>query len=622
LERRWGARCAAVLLALCAGVASSPAAGASREPVRAVSISATAKEGILTFRLRAVRGMVVRSASLRSGRLRFTVPARRLRAAVRRGRLRIAAPARRRHWRLRILAEPRPQRPSPPAGRAPVPAPVPAAAALPASAPSPPPAPPDPPPVTTGTASDVGLTAATLGGSLDRKAAYHFEWGTADGHARSSPSREAGPGPVTERVTGLSPATGYHFRIIATSGSGADATFATRQMGTVPAVGALLGAWHREPGAPWSSATFLGFERTVGRRLAIDGHYWDWTDPFPAAPEAFDKQGGRLPLDSWDYMGPLDAILDGSQDAVIRAAADRIRAYDAPVLLRPWYEMNGDWWEGSFQGVFNNDPGQTNGPAKYIAAWRRLHDVFAAQGAGNAVWVWSPNCSDWPAEAWNHWTNYYPGDAYVDWVACDEYNWGGGSWASFRGLFGGTPSVYADYPQKPFMISETASCDAGGDKAAWIEDARSTIEADFPRLRALVWFDELTEPHCDWRVTSSPESLAAYRAMAADPYFRPADGLPDDDRAPAAPVAPQAVPGAGGEVRLSWPAGAEPDLSVYRVYRAPPDGGWQEAGTAEVAAYTDSGLAPGERYGYRITAVDAAGNESAPSAVVAATAGA
>jgi fibronectin type III domain protein len=209
-------------------------------------------------------------------------------------------------------------------------------------------------------------------------------------------------------------------------------------------------------------------------------------------------------------------------------------------------------------------------------------------------------------------------------VSCDEYNWGNDYWALFGDLFGGMPSVYGDYPQKPFMASETASCDVGGDKAAWIDDARRTIETSFPRLRAIVWFDEHNEPECDWRVDSSPESLAAYRAMGADPYFQPPDGLPDDSVAPAAPAPPRADPGGSGAVALTWTASAEPDLAVYRVYRqAAADGGWAQVGTAGAAtpSFSDTGLTPGAIYAYRITAVDDAGNESDPSAAVSAAAG-
>jgi hypothetical protein len=473
------------------------------------------------------------------------------------------------------------------------------------------------------------LTRVTLRGTVQAAAGYRFEWGASPAYGHASDWREVHGSAVSESVSGLAPGTTYHFRIVATrcggcefgTARGADATVTTRSANTVPPGGALFGAWHKDPGAPggWSPGALLDFERMIGRKLAIDHHYANWADTFPSAPEAFDKLGGRLPMVSWDYVGMLGAILDGAHDAAFRAAADRVRAYDAPLLLRPLYEMNGNWWEGSYQGVFNNDAGLTNGPAKFVAAWRRVHDLFVERGADNAVWVWSPNCSDWPREAWNHWTNYYPGDDYVDWVSCDEYNWGT-PWASFRGLFAAVPSVYGDYPQKPFMISETASCDVGGDKAAWIDDAARMIQSSFPRLGAFVWFNENVEPDCNWLVDSSPESLAAYRRMAADPYFGPPDGLPDDSVAPDPVASPTAVTAGTGAVSLAWQAASEPDAAVYRVERQAPDGSWRALANTEQPAYTDSGLVAGVRYSYRVTTVDAAGNESAPSSVVSAVA--
>src|SRR5256885_2213761 len=66
-----------------------------------------------------------------------------------------------------------------------------------------------------------------------------------------------------------------------------------------------------------------------------------------------------------------------------------------------------------------------------------------------------------PAAPWNHWTHYSPGDAYVDWVGIDGYNWGTtqswSSWSSFASL---VRPVYSDYAgRKPIMIAETASAE-------------------------------------------------------------------------------------------------------------------------------------------------------------------
>ena len=61
-------------------------------------------------------------------------------------------------------------------------------------------------------------------------------------------------------------------------------------------------------------------------------------------------------------------------------------------------------------------------------------------------------------------------------------------WTSFGDIF---QPIYDAYPQKPFMVAETASAEdpsTPGRKAAWIDDAHATIAARMPRLKAFVWF--------------------------------------------------------------------------------------------------------------------------------------
>ena len=256
----------------------------------------------------------------------------------------------------------------------------------------------------------------------------------------------------------------------------------------------------------------------------------------------YDASGNTLPPSPPDYRATvladspaaywrldertniIDAINSSSQDSVITAAARRVKVFAHPIFIRPFWEMNGDW--ESYNAVHSSTPGTHDGAAKLVAAWRRIHRIFAAEGATNAVWVWSPNCSDTPRGAgyeWNHWTAYYPGDTYVDWVACDGYNRYYSSWKSFAEIF--TP-VYADYPGKPFMASEIGSVEhpnAPARKAQWIAEAQSYIKASMPRLKAWLWFHRgvsSTEAF-DWRVNTSQSSLDAYRAMGFDPYFNP-----------------------------------------------------------------------------------------------------
>jgi hypothetical protein len=88
---------------------------------------------------------------------------------------------------------------------------------------------------------------------------------------------------------------------------------------------------------------------------------------------------------------------------------------------------------------------------------------------------------------------------------------------------------------------------------------------------------------------------------------------------PAAPAGLRGV-AATQTIELTWERNGEPDLAGYRVYRAAGDGAFVKVGdTSVLPAYSDKGVEPGKTYRYRITAVDTAGNESAPSTAVAAS---
>ena len=101
--------------------------------------------------------------------------------------------------------------------------------------------------------------------------------------------------------------------------------------------------------------------------------------------------------------------------------------------------------------------------------------------------------------------------------------------------------------------------------------------------------------------------------------FTMGSGAPDVT-APAAPVGLTATAG-NAQVPLDWTNNAESDVAGYRVYRRNADGTWPSTPLQSVAvsAHTDTGLQNGTSYTYRVTAYDAAGNESAPSGTASAT---
>jgi hypothetical protein len=97
---------------------------------------------------------------------------------------------------------------------------------------------------------------------------------------------------------------------------------------------------------------------------------------------------------------------------------------------------------------------------------------------------------------------------------------------------------------------------------------------------------------------------------------------------PPAPSGLEAVPGgataADRSIDLSWTPDTDADLAGYFVYRQEVDLQGQVTGTVTRLnitpvvgpAYRDQTALAGHRYAYRVTAVDTAGNESAPSADV------
>jgi hypothetical protein len=284
--------------------------------------------------------------------------------------------------------------------------------------------------------------------------------------------------------------------------------------------GLLLGAYVN-PDETWRGLAddqrkVAEFEALIGRKLEIDMRYHGWSTAWPTEMETWDANEGRIPMVTWGSpdSGPtLAQINSGSQDDWLAERAEAARDLGRPVFLRPLWEMNGNWsaWDGAHNG---------HDPSAFIAAWRRMHDIFAREGAHNVIWVWAPNVTDVPAKRWNHWANYYPGDRYVDWVGMDGYNWGTTirwhHWQSFAAI---VRPLYASYAgRKPIMVAETASAEVGGNKAAWIRAADSALRSRFPAIKAFVWFNAAKETN--WPVDSSTTALAAFRALANDSRLR------------------------------------------------------------------------------------------------------
>jgi hypothetical protein len=204
----------------------------------------------------------------------------------------------------------------------------------------------------------------------------------------------------------------------------------------------------------------------------------------------------------------LSTFARGDHDVQARIWAQTLKGYGDPVLFRFAHEFN----HGVYGWNIRNN-GQT--AQQYIDAWRHIHDVFIQEGATNVLWVWSPNVN-W--DGMHTFTEAYPGDAYVDWLGLDGYNWEGvnnTAAQTFHQIFDNSYNQITAISLKPLMIAETASHEVGiadgiHKKAVWITGAfGDTGIPSLPRIKAVLWYN-YNYDNAIWVINSSPESKNAF----------------------------------------------------------------------------------------------------------------
>ena len=297
-----------------------------------------------------------------------------------------------------------------------------------------------------------------------------------------------------------------------------------------PLLGAAL------PGGMESVRNIADFESKTGRHLDIAELPMPWADTrgylsfgvaLPWVRAVADR--GVMPMLTWEpeiapngaatTTNPLIdacparfATADTSSAAIrfVTQYAKDVAVYGKPILLRPMHEMNIPGWYWSIGpstacGVIRD--------ADYVAAWRRIVDIFREQRADNAQFVWCINHINLNSATY---TSTFPGDDYVHYVAIDGYNWGGDKWRSFDQIFAPAYRELAAISARPILIAEWASAENGGDKARWIGDAFSLVASGrYPRIAGLIWFDRNNPGQPPWPIDSSAGALAAYRAAVA-----------------------------------------------------------------------------------------------------------
>jgi len=280
---------------------------------------------------------------------------------------------------------------------------------------------------------------------------------------------------------------------------------------TPTSTGRFLGFY--VPGAPSSMTPLTTLESQVGRKATVVNFFISDSEAFPTSRCQNIVNHGATPLVTLEFWsaqnGGVAAITNGSKDAYLRTFADQAKSFGKEIWIRPFHEMNGDWypWGGSTNG---------NSPTAVIAAWRHVNAVFKSRGATNVKFVWCVNNDSVPYTTANGIDKYWPGDAYVDYTSIDGYNAGTtqswSTWRSFATTFRNSYKTITALSAKPLFIAETSSVEQGGSKAAWISGMFSSLNTEFPRIKGIVWFNaKLTY---DWRVETASANVTAYKAGA------------------------------------------------------------------------------------------------------------
>jgi beta-mannanase len=271
--------------------------------------------------------------------------------------------------------------------------------------------------------------------------------------------------------------------------------------------------------------------QNVGRKFAIDHRYYPWATAMPDAYDKWTAAHGHIPMISvcscyWDQANtPVmwADIAHGRYDLYLISIADGFKALKVPTFFGFDAEP-----ETNVVGYSQNPHGTA---ADYVAAFRHVVDVFRARGATNVAFVWSVTGYAFQSASKESGVaaSTYPGDAYVDWLGVDPYNFDhGGAWHSLAYEMGPWYEwARATHPGKPLMLSEWGSVEDPNQpsrKAQWFEQASGDLQSQFSAVRAVVYFDEQKFEQAtvhDWRIDTSTVALHAFRTMAHEKWFQP-----------------------------------------------------------------------------------------------------
>jgi hypothetical protein len=192
--------------------------------------------------------------------------------------------------------------------------------------------PPRPPFVYTGTFPEVGTASATLKGGVNShgtETSYSFQYGLTTTYGAQTPPAPAGNGTVevkvSQAITGLQPASTYHYRLVATSAAGTtngqDVAFTTKKIPLIFKVSATP-----NPdvfGSPFSVSGVLSGTGAVGHEIVLQAN------PFPYLGGFKDTGNSKVTDPNGGFSFPVTSLLENTQ---FRVATVETPTVNSPIV--------------------------------------------------------------------------------------------------------------------------------------------------------------------------------------------------------------------------------------------------------------------------------------------------
>lgn len=268
------------------------------------------------------------------------------------------------------------------------------------------------------------------------------------------------------------------------------------------------------------------FEKMAGKRFAAINVYVYWGEKKANFDELLASRlwlQNKIMVVTWNPSKSLlsnpvdqpnflfDQIQSGRYDGYINNWVAAVKKWHRPVVIRFAPEMNGNWlpWGDTFTT-----------PAEYIKTYQYVVNFFKRDNVDNVTWMWSPNEADKVDLI-----DYYPGDAYVDWIGLSGFNWGGlnpiNKWRPLDQIFKKSLDELTPI-NKPIALAEFGSVESKTDpqaKAKWMLDSFSMLKQKYPQIKMIIWVNGTSFSIYDWRVNTSSYSLDAFKQAISDDYF-------------------------------------------------------------------------------------------------------